>query len=48
MVNRDLGRAAIEADNVRFTYPGGVEALADLSFRAGRRIRGLDRGERFR
>ena len=34
MVNRDLGRAAIEADNVRFTYPGGVEALADLSFRA--------------
>lgn len=33
-MNRDCGLTAIEARNVRFAYPGGIEALADVSFHA--------------
>jgi cobalt/nickel transport system ATP-binding protein len=33
-VNRCNPRVAIEADAVRFAYPGGIEALSGLAFRA--------------
>jgi cobalt/nickel transport system ATP-binding protein len=34
-VNSILGPSAIEAQNIRFAYPDGIEAIADLSFHAG-------------
>jgi cobalt/nickel transport system ATP-binding protein len=33
-VNRPLGPTALETRNLHFAYPDGIEALADLSFRA--------------
>jgi len=33
-VNRDCGLTVIEARSVRFAYPGGIEAIADVSFHA--------------